>query len=169
MRRILFVCWANCVRSQIAEALLRYRGAGRFEALSAGAAPVGIVHPFAERVLREIAVPIDGLWSKSWTDFKDEPPDAVITLCDSARDKVCPEWPLSPDSDTLPIWVHWRIQDPLGVETMGETQLLEEFRRTRDEIREHIERLAIACDEVLDADESFARLLNEVAAEVDRA
>jgi protein-tyrosine-phosphatase len=149
----------------MAEALLRYRGGPRFEAMSAGASPVGVVHPFAEVVLREIHVPVKGLRSKPWKDFVGQPLDAVITLCDAARDKVCPEWPLPSDSGTLPVCVHWAIEDPLSVEVMGETQLLDEFRRARDEIRDCIEHLAIAPDDVLDDDAAFALLLDEISGE----
>ena len=38
-RRVLFVCEGNRARSQLAEAMLRHHGAGRFEVYSAGIRP----------------------------------------------------------------------------------------------------------------------------------
>ena len=51
-RRVLFLSRRNAARSQIAEALLRYIGGARFQALSAGSRPGGTVHPQALETLR---------------------------------------------------------------------------------------------------------------------
>jgi arsenate reductase len=57
--------------------------------------------------------------------------DIVITLCDNAAE-ACPRTP--PDIKRL----HWPVNDPVG--TVGtEEQIMNEFRRARDEIRGKIE------------------------------
>jgi arsenate reductase len=164
MRRILFLCTGNCVRSQMAEALLNHRGAGRFEALSAGSFPAGFVHGMALQALAELNVSTRGLRSKSWDEFKGRELDAVITLCNYAREESCPYWPAKPGS-LLPVRAHWGFEDPSTAQVLGIEEHLEEFRKTRDAIRERIERLAIAPNEVLDDDQAFADLLRAVAAD----
>ncbi|GAG31581.1 unnamed protein product [marine sediment metagenome] len=165
VRRILFLCTGNSVRSQMAEALLRYRGAGRFEVSSAGSHPAGGVHGMALQVLDEIRVPAKGLRSKSWDEFKGEVFDAVITLCGSARDEAgnpCPVWPAD-DSGREPVRAHWGFEDPSRSQVIGIEAHLEEFRRVRDEIRECVEWLATAAGEVLDDDAAFADLVGRIA------
>lgn len=166
VRRILFICWANCVRSQMAEALLNYRGAGRFEALSAGVDPAGFVHGMAEEVLRESRVPTRGLASKSWEEVADRGLDAVVTLCDFARDELEKDWP-PPGDGALPFRVHWGLEDPVS-QTAGAGRVLtggerlDLFRAARDRVRSCVERLVIAPSDVLDRDGAFGDLLLEI-------
>jgi arsenate reductase len=167
MRRVLFICWANCVRSQIAEALLNYRAAGRFEALSGGAKPCGFVHAMALQALGESMVPAKGLRSQSWEDFRGEKLDAVVTLCDFARDKVQAAWPRSDSGGALPVRVHWPFIDPVDEESyqgcvLSNTDRLNAFRLTRDEIRSSIERLALAPAQTLSDDSAFSALMHAI-------
>ena len=119
IRNVLFLCTGNSARSILAEALLNRAGAGRFHAFSAGSQPKGEPHPMALSVLAEHGFPLDGLRSKSWTEFAaaDAPPmDLIITVCDNAAGETCPMWPGRPTS------AHWGIEDPAAIEGEGQRQ-----------------------------------------------
>jgi len=92
----------------MAEALLNWKGRGRFHAESAGSRPADRVNPHAIETLREYSVPwpghaprsIDGLERESW--------DFVVTVCDRAKES-CPIFP------GQPIMAHWGMPDPAEV------------------------------------------------------
>ncbi len=106
---VLFLCTGNSARSIMAECLLNRVGQGRFRAYSAGSAPKGEIHPYALQILKNENYSLDGLRSKSWTEFSaDDAPlmDFVFTVCDDAANEACPIWPGAPMS------AHWGIPDP---------------------------------------------------------
>lgn len=107
-RRILFLCTANCCRSQMAEAILKHIDGDHFEALSAGADPSGYVHPVVEAALEPMGIPVQDQHSKSWDQFRDQPIDLMITVCASAANEVCPLWIDGPPT------VHWPLPDPIA-------------------------------------------------------
>ena len=84
--RVLVLCTGNSARSQIAEALLATRGAGRVEAVSAGSRPAARVNPYAVEVLREHGIAWEGRTPKGIDGVAGERVDLVITVCDNARD-----------------------------------------------------------------------------------
>jgi len=106
--RVIFVCTGNSARSQMAEALLRHDGAGRFEVVSAGVDPRG-VHPRTIVALAKVGIDIQGATSKTVGMFLGQRFDYVITVCDRAR-ASCPVFPGG--STTL----HWGIDDPVEEE-----------------------------------------------------
>ncbi len=154
----------------MAEAMLNFRGAGRFQALSGGIVPAGSVHAMVVEALQEARITTKKLRSKSWEDSRDEPLDAVITLCDFAREKLDKKWPPSVKG-TFPIRVHWPFPDPSAVETPGRVMTQEEhlaaFRETRDELREYLEDLMIAPFQIIDDDVAFANLLHQIAEDLE--
>ena len=121
--RVLVLCTANSARSQIAEALLRHRGAGRIEAESAGATPAGRVHPSALGVLERHGIPTGGLGPKASGELLGRDWDVVITVCDRARD-ACPVFPRAIVS------AHWGMPDPARVAGAGEAAAFDEAFRT---------------------------------------
>jgi protein-tyrosine-phosphatase len=151
----------------MAEALLRHRGSARFEVFSAGSHPAGYVHPYTVRVLEESRVRgLNKLRSKSWDEFKDQDFDAVVTLCDYAREQDCPVWPRR-EGSILPVVAHWGLPDPSKAHVVGILARLEAFRHVRDRIRESIERLVVAPKQWHEHDESFANLLGRIGKELE--
>lgn len=133
-RRVLFLCTANCIRSQMAEGLLRHLAGDRYECLSAGATPVGYVHPLAIEAMAEIGIDLSVHYSKGIRDFlppRGVPPDLLVSVCDSAA-RECPTFP-APVARR-----HWPFHDPVTA-SGTEEERLRVFRRVRDQIRARLE------------------------------
>jgi arsenate reductase len=124
--RVLILCTGNCVRSQMAEGLLRHLGGGAYEVHSAGSKPNGYVSPLAIEAMREIGLDISAHRSKSVSEFEGQRFDTVITVCDSAAEQ-CPVFPGSPQR------IHWSIWDP-GAAAGSHDEKLAAFRRVRDDL-----------------------------------
>lgn len=104
---VLFVCTENAGRSQIAEALLRYKGRGAFHVASAGSHPAARIHPMALAILRQQGIEWSGQ-PKGFDSVIDQTWDLIITLCDRARE-LCPSFP------GQPTYAHWGMPDPASV------------------------------------------------------
>lgn len=90
----------------MAEAIAQSRFGDRIEAFSAGSEPKGRPTPQALETLRQHGLPTKPWRSKSWEEFRDQPIDLVITLCDSAARESCPTFP------GAPVKAHWGFPDP---------------------------------------------------------
>jgi protein-tyrosine-phosphatase len=122
--RVLFLCTGNSARSQMAEAVLNRKGAGRFEAHSAGSAPAARVHPLAIRALREGGLEWRGHPPRGVAGLEQDDWDFVITVCDKARES-CPVFP------GQPVLAHWGMPDPaavVGPETVQQEAFAEALR-----------------------------------------
>ncbi|OOG38864.1 low molecular weight phosphatase family protein [Rhodanobacter sp. C06] len=123
MKRVLFVCVENANRSQMAEAFARIHGAGAIEALSAGSAPSGRIHPKAVRFMAELGYDLGAHASKSLDDVDGEF-DAVVTMgCGDG----CPWVPAKRRED-------WQLSDPKHLDDDG-------YRAVRDEISARVRHL----------------------------
>jgi arsenate reductase (thioredoxin) len=129
--KIMFLCTGNTCRSQMAEGLARELGKGLIEAHSAGVRPAGVVHPRAIAAMNEVGIDISGQTSKAIDIDLLNDMDLVITLCGNAEE-TCPMTP--PDIKRF----HWPIDDPVGA-VGTEDEIMAEFRRARDEIRNIME------------------------------
>jgi arsenate reductase len=129
MLKIMFLCTGNSCRSQMAEGLARYYGKGLVEVFSAGLTPAG-VNPYAIRVMAELGIDISGQSSKRIDEELLLKMDIIVTLCGHAE-ALCPRTPEGVRR------VHWPIDDPVGAVGTDE-QIMEEFRRARDEIKEMV-------------------------------
>lgn len=133
--KVMFLCTGNSCRSQMAEGFARELGKGVLEPYSAGLMAAG-VHPRATAVMKEIGIDISGQDSKSIDERLLAGMDWVVTLCDNAAE-ACPLTPAKIKR------LHWPIKDPVGT-TGTEEEIMKEFRRARDEIREKIRDFVIS-------------------------
>jgi len=114
----------------MAEGWLRELGGDRFDVYSAGIEAHG-KNPRAIAVMNESGVDISGQQSEVLHPDILERIDLLVTVCGHA-DQSCPELPASCRKE------HWPFDDPAKAEG-SETQVLAEFRRVRDQIKERIE------------------------------
>lgn len=131
MPHILILCTGNSCRSQMAEGFLKSFDS-RLEVYSAGTNPSAKVHPKAIQVMKEIGIDISAGYPKNVDRFLDKSFDYVITVCDNAKE-TCPVF-MGKVKETL----HIGFDDP--AEARGsEDEILSEFRRIRDEIRQRFQ------------------------------
>jgi arsenate reductase len=131
MRNVLFLCTRNSARSQMAEAWTRHLSQGQLAAFSAGLSPSQI-HPLTIQVMEEVGVSMAGARSKGVREFlgKVAIRHAIIVCADA--EKNCPSlWPFCGDVKS------WPFDDPVSF-SGSDDEILEEFRRIRDEIRGRI-------------------------------
>ncbi|MCG8423126.1 MAG: arsenate reductase ArsC [Proteobacteria bacterium] len=115
----------------MAEAFARFIGPADIQYFSAGSDPLPDINPYAIKAMREVGIDISSYKPKKLDAIPMETIATVITLCD---DEECP---------TLPDGVHhlsWPLPDP-AVATGEDEELLQAFRRVRDQIRELVSRL----------------------------
>lgn len=128
-KRVLFLCTANSCRSQMAEGIINHFFGGQIEAFSAGT-ETSFVNPAAIVVLKEIGIDISAHRSKNLAEFDGQSFDYVITLCGLAN-------------ETCPLYIggtkktHIGFDDPAKAQGTKE-EVLREFRRVRDEIKEKL-------------------------------
>lgn len=133
--RVLFLCTGNSCRSQMAEGWTRALKEGVIEPYSAGVESHG-VNPHAVRVMAEVGVDISSNRSKTLDDLAGISFDAVVTVCDHARES-CPVFP------GVATVVHAVFDDPpkLAAAETDPEKALQHYRRARDEIRAFVESL----------------------------
>jgi arsenate reductase len=132
MKKVMFLCTANSCRSQMAEGFAKVYGNNLIEVYSAGLMAAG-VHRRAAAVMKEIGIDISGQVSKTIDESLLRQMDVVVTLC-SYAENLCPSTP--PDIRRI----HWPIKDPVGT-TGTEEEIMNDFRRARDEIKKRVQEL----------------------------
>lgn len=128
-KRILFLCTHNSCRSQLAEALANRFLDDRYLAFSAGTESTR-VNPLAALVLTELGIDTSSLRSKTMDEFSGQSFEYVITLCGDANEK-CPLFFGGVER------LHHGFDDPSRL-TGSKEEVLPEFRRVRDEIKNWI-------------------------------
>ena len=127
---ILFLCTGNSCRSQMAEGWARHLKSNVIEAYSAGIEKHGL-NPLAVKVMAEAGVDISGQRSKTVDELPVQQFDYVVTLCGHANE-TCPYFPGRK--------IHRGFDDPpqLAAGATTEEEVLNHYRRVRDEIRDFI-------------------------------
>jgi len=111
----------------MAEGILRHEVGDLMEIHSAGSNPAGYVHPLAIEAMNEIGIDISSHFSKHLDIFLEQDIDTVITVCGNANE-ACPVFPGQMHRH------HWGFEDPAKV-IGSEAEIMDAFRRIRDEIR----------------------------------
>lgn len=121
--KVAFVCVHNSCRSQMAEGWAKKLGSDVLEVYSAGTENYHEVKPGAVEVMEEAGVDMGEHYPKLLSDIPEEV-DILITM---GCNVVCPFVPCRHSED-------WGLTDPSGGP-------VEEFRKTRDIIKEKVEDL----------------------------
>lgn len=128
MRKILVLCTGNSCRSQMAEGFIRHYADSEVEVNSAGIIAYGL-NPKVVRVMQEIGIDISNHKSESANKYLKDNFDLVITVCDNAQEH-CPNFPGSSKR------LHRDFSDPTNA-TGTEEEILNEYRKIRDEIKHY--------------------------------
>ena len=114
----------------MAEGIARHLGGDIIEVHSAGTFS-HYVQPRAIEVMKEAGIDITGQQSKTFDQNLLDSMDIIVTLCDNAE-ATCPVTP--PHIRRI----HWPVRDPVGA-VGTEDEIMRDFRRARDEIKEKME------------------------------
>ena len=125
--RLLFICFENSCRSQIAEAFARAHGVPGTEACSAGSRPSGVVNPRAIRVMAEVGYDLSTHRSKAVGEVPAGSFDVVVSM---GCGDDCPFVPARRREE-------WEIPDPKEMP-------LPEFREVRDRIEREVSGLLVS-------------------------
>jgi arsenate reductase len=131
--KILILCTGNSCRSQMAEGFLRQFD-GRLDVHSAGTHPAGKVHPRAIRAMEEGGVNILHHLPESVEKYLGRDFDYVITVCGGAKES-CPAF-----AGKVRHRLHIGFDDPAEA-TGDDDEVMDVFRRVRDEIKTEFKRL----------------------------
>jgi arsenate reductase (thioredoxin) len=133
--KILFLCTGNSCRSQMAEGWARHLKSDIIDPYSAGIEVHGL-NPYAVKVMAEAGVDISKQRSKNVKELSGIDFDHVITVCDNANES-CPFFPGRVKR------THVGFDDPprLAKDMKSEEDILNIYRRVRDEIRKFIEKM----------------------------
>lgn len=137
--KVLVLCTGNRCRSQMAEGWLK-KLVPDWKVFSAGISPAGAVHPFAMFVMMERGMNICKARPKSVDQFLAKEWDYVITVCGNAE-KTCPIF-----KGRVGQRLHIGFDDPDAF-TGSPFEILDEFRRVRDEIGQ---KMSVFVNEVSD-------------------
>ena len=112
LKNVLVLCTGNSCRSIIAEAILNAELGDRLKCWSSGVAASGRVHPLALKVIQDMGLSTEGLYSKRIDELPRQDFDIVLTVCDHAKE-TCPVF-AGPAKK-----IHVSIEDPVAMGIEG--------------------------------------------------
>ena len=134
--KVLFLCFGNACRSQMAEAIARHRASDVMEPSSAGLVPFGEIPSTTLSVLRERGISADGQSSKPLRSEDLSAADIVINMSGRSSAAIFTEQALQVED--------WDVGDPYGFD-------LAVYRSICDEIEARVEDLARRLRERVDS------------------
>ena len=124
---VLFACGQNCIRSPMAENLMRHFYGHRVHVESCGV-HAGEGDPFVEAVMDEIGIDMSAFESKTFEELEDTNFDLVISMSPEAHHKAMEM------TRTMAIEVeYWPTLDPSAAIGSRE-QIMDSYRSVRDGI-----------------------------------
>lgn len=135
MTRILILCTGNSCRSQMAMGFLRAIDAN-LDVQSAGTNPTSAVNPYAIKAMAEVDIDLNNEQPKSVELYLKEEWDFVITVCGGANES-CPTF-----TGKVGKRMHIGFDDPASA-TGTDEEIMEIFRRVRDEIKREMQKFYI--------------------------
>ena len=127
-KNILFLCTGNSCRSQMAEGFAKKHWGNKYNFYSSGVKK-HCLNPLAIKVMKEVGIDISSHQSKTTDELPDLKMDYVFTVCSGANEN-CPFFPggkiIRVGSDDPP---------QLTKQMTDENEILEVYRRVRDEIK----------------------------------
>ncbi len=128
---VLFVCFGNACRSQMAEAMVKHLGHDGVRAWSAGAYPLGWIPSETREVLEEKGISLNGHRTKGLKNV----PLAEIDVVVEMEPGLVGELP----DDFKGRVIQWDIPDPFSGD-------LQAFRTARDLIEHHVKGLLVGLE-----------------------
>lgn len=135
MTRILILCTGNSCRSQMAMGFLRVIDAN-LDVQSAGTNPTSAVNPYAIKAMAEVDIDLNNEQPNSVELYLKEELDFVITVCGGANES-CPTF-----TGKVGKRMHIGFDDPASA-TGADEEIMEIFRRVRDEIKKEMQKFYI--------------------------
>ena len=136
MLNILFLCTGNSCRSQMAEGFARDLKSSKYKFYSAGTKKHGM-NSNAVEVMSEVGIDLNQHYSKTTEELDDVKFDYIFTVCADA-------------SENCPVFhegkvIHKGFDDPprMVVNLMKDEEILEVYRRVRDEIKDFVNQIEI--------------------------
>lgn len=129
-KNIMFLCTGNSCRSQMAHGWANLLKGEMFNFYSAGTQSHGL-NPNAIKVMSEVGVDISNHQSNTFDEYSEIKMDFIITVCSDANENC----PIVPGKI-----IHIGFDDPpkLTKDMQNEEQILNVYRRVRDEIKDMI-------------------------------
>lgn len=135
MKRILILCTGNSCRSQMAMGFLRAID-DNLDVQSAGTNPTSAVNPYAIKAMAEVDIDLNNEQPKSVELYLKEEWDFVITVCGGANES-CPTF-----TGKVGKRMHIGFDNPASA-TGTDEEIMEIFRRVRDEIKKEMQKFYI--------------------------